>query len=319
MGDPETPPKEEHRQQLVEALLLQSDDLAGEPLCLKVLSHIHLYPQDAQKEAATIVNYVIGKHNAKFMQRFQGNLQGFVQILLAAYRKDDPRLQIQISSILRELIKNEELHAHLLTGCVELRSLLLINVENPNFDVSSDAFTTLKALLTTNKKTVANFLADNYAEFFTEFHATLKSENYVTRRESLKLLWHVLLDDTNRPTMMRYISDKYNLQLLMMMLLDPSKEIPYEAFQMFKVFVANKNPHPDVHRTLYKNQVKLIDFLEHFQTDVKRQRKEADMFAHEKGLLLQRLRTMTRTPEEYEADWKQRAKKPQGAKKVHVK
>jgi len=319
LGDPETAPNQEHRQQLVEALLLHSCDLAAEPLCLKILSHIHLYPQDAQKEAATIINYVIRKHNAEFMQTFRGNLQGFVQILLAAYSNGDPRLQIQISSILRELMKNEELHAYLLTGCVELRSLLLINVENPNFDVSSDALTTLNALLTTNKKTVANFLADNCAEFFTEFHATIKSENYVTRRQSLKLLWTVLLDKTNRPTMMRYISDKYNLQLLMMMLLDPSKEIPFEAFQMFKVFVANKNPHPAVYRTLYKNKAKLIDFLGHFQTDVKRQQTATELFTHEKGLLVERLKTMSRTPEEYEAAWKKRSKKAQGAKKVHVK
>lgn len=41
----------------------------------------------------------------------------------------------------------------------------------------------------------------------------LQSENYVTRRRSLKLLSEILLDRSNYVVMMRYISSKQNLKV----------------------------------------------------------------------------------------------------------
>jgi hypothetical protein len=41
----------------------------------------------------------------------------------------------------------------------------------------------------------------------------LQSENYVTRRRSLKLLAEILLDRSNYTVMMRYISSKHNLKV----------------------------------------------------------------------------------------------------------
>ena len=64
-----------------------------------------------------------------------------------------PRLQIQMSSILREMMKDKELHESLIYN-VEFMDILFTFVQCVNFDVSSDAFTTLKTLLTKNKKTV---------------------------------------------------------------------------------------------------------------------------------------------------------------------
>jgi calcium binding protein 39 len=40
---------------------------------------------------------------------------------------------------------------------------------------------------------------------------------------------------------MKYIEDLENLKLMMMLLKDQSKNIQYEAFHVFKVFVANPN------------------------------------------------------------------------------
>lgn len=63
----------------------------------------------------------------------------------------------------------------------------------------------------------------------------LLSPNYVTKRQSLKLLGEILLDRTNFNVMTRYISSEENLKMMMNLLRDKSKNIQFEAFHVFKV------------------------------------------------------------------------------------
>lgn len=143
-------------------------------------------------------------------------------------------------------------------------------VESPLFDLASDAFNTLKDLLTRHKRLVSEFLELNYErvrqiifsrgatirlelcgieffvkqtlrqsfcsfQVFTHYQALLTSENYVTRRQSLKLLGELLLDRSNYNVMSRYISSSENLKLMMNLLKDKSRNIRIEAFHVFKV------------------------------------------------------------------------------------
>ena len=82
-----------------------------------------------------------------------------------------------------------------------------------------------------------------------------------------QLLGELLLDRTNFNVMTRYISDVNNLKLMMTLLRDKSKNIQYEAFHVFKVFVANPNKPASVLDILLKNQSRLITFLSSFQND----------------------------------------------------
>jgi calcium binding protein 39 len=56
-----------------------------------------------------------------------------------------------------------------------------------NFDAASDAFLTFRELLTTHKAMVANFLVLKYDVFFARYKELLQSDNYVTRRQGLKV------------------------------------------------------------------------------------------------------------------------------------
>lgn len=67
------------------------------------------------------------------------------------------------------------------------------------------------------------------------YKGLLHSENYVTKRQSLKLLGEILLDRTNFNVMTRYISSEDNLKDMMNLLKDKSKNIQFEAFHVFKV------------------------------------------------------------------------------------
>jgi hypothetical protein len=61
------------------------------------------------------------------------------------------------------------------------------------------------------------------------------SNNYVTKRQSLKLLGEILLDRANFTVMTRYIANEANLKMMMNLLRDKSKNIQFEAFHVFKV------------------------------------------------------------------------------------
>lgn len=110
-------------------------------------------------------------------------------------------------------------------------------VELPTFDIASDAFLTFRDLLTKHKVLCAGFLEQNYDVFFEHYQKLLHSENYVTRRQSLKLLGELLLDRYNFTVMTRYISNPDNLKLMMNMLREKSRSIQFEAFHVFKVLL----------------------------------------------------------------------------------
>ena len=133
----------------------------------------------------------------------------------------------------------------------------------------------LQELLTKHKMLAADFLEANFERVFSgHYQKLLHSDNYVTRRQSLKLLGELLLDRHNFSVsliycdivrsyrksnflryyssfnkhladcyslivifqvMTRYISNPDNLKLMMNMLKEKSRNIQFEAFHVFKV------------------------------------------------------------------------------------
>lgn len=67
------------------------------------------------------------------------------------------------------------------------------------------------------------------------YNTLILSSNYVTKRQSLKLLGEILLDRANYNIMTRYIASEANLKMMMNFLRDKSKNIQFEAFHVFKV------------------------------------------------------------------------------------
>jgi calcium binding protein 39 len=76
---------------------------------------------------------------------------------------------------------------------------------------------------------------DPLEQFFDSYALLVQSTNYVTKRQSLKLLGEILLDRTNFKVMTRYIANEDNLKMMMNLLKDKSKNIQFEAFHVFKV------------------------------------------------------------------------------------
>jgi calcium binding protein 39 len=140
--------------------------------------------------------------------------------------------------------------------------------------------------LTKHKQMVCQYLCANFDLFFSMYNGILiKSQSYVTKRQSIKLLGEILLDRANYPVMTAYVDRGDNLQECMKLLRDERKMIQYEAFHVFKVFVANPKKSEDVEKILFKNKEKLLRFLPKFLQD----RTEDDQFTDEKSYLIRQI------------------------------
>lgn len=195
---------------------------------------------------------------------------------------DDPEIALSCGAMLRECIRHESLAKIILYSSSFFN--FFTYVELNNFDVASDAFASFKDLLTEHKTLAAEFLEKNYDKVFELYTALLKSQNYVTRRQSLKLLGELLLDRANFSVMTRYISDVSNLKLMMTMLRDKSKSIQFEAFHVFKVFVANPKKTLPILTILVRNKERLLKFLNNFHNE-----RDEDQFVDEKQFLIKQI------------------------------
>ncbi|XP_057861390.1 putative MO25-like protein At5g47540 isoform X2 [Cryptomeria japonica] len=164
-----------------------------------------------------------------------------MDILVLGYENTD--IALHYGSMLRECIRHQIIARYVLES--ENMKRFFTYIQLPNFDIASDAAATFKELLTRHKATVADFLNKNYDW----------------------LLGDVLLDRSNVSVMMRYVSSKDNLRIMMNLLRESSKNIQIEAFHVFKVFVANQNKPPEIVSILIANRSKLLRFFSDFKTD----------------------------------------------------
>lgn len=204
--------------------------------------------------------------------------------LIAGY--DQQEIALNCGMMLRECCRYEELTKIIVNS--DQFNKFFTYVELSTFDIASDAFLTFRDLLTKHKTLCAQFLEQNYESFFTSYQKLLNSTNYVTKRQSLKLLGELLLDRYNFTIMTKYISNPENLKLMMNLLNGKSRNIQFEAFHVFKVFVANPNKPKPITDILLRNKEKLIVFLNEFHSD----RNDDEQFNDEKAYLIKQIKEL---------------------------
>jgi len=213
----------------------------------------------------TLTNHDYGNFQTEFLMHTK-NSAIFVKLLGAYERK--PEIALVCGEMLRVCLSKKPIVKLLLTMDT-LRKFFDDYLHKKNFTVWSDALSTFKMFVESDYMT--DFLSDddNYETFFRLFHAklVLKFEEYVTVRESLKILGEMLLKRSNYGIMMKYIGNKENLKCIMTAMTSKAANIKTEAFHVFKVFVANPKKSRPVHELLYCNRDKLIKYLEKFHSD----------------------------------------------------
>ncbi|KAM3315519.1 hypothetical protein ACQJBY_033953 [Aegilops geniculata] len=181
--------------------------------------------------------------------------QDLLDILMAGFNNRD--IAIHYSTILRDCVRHQVAARYVLYS--QHMKKFFDYIQFPDFSPSSEAFKTFKELLTRHKSSAAEFFTKNYDW----------------------LLGDILLERTNSSVMLRYVSSKENLIVLMNLLRDPSQPIQVEAFHIFKLFTANKNKPRDITSILVANKSKIIRFLNAFTLE-----KEDRVFESDKAQVL---------------------------------
>ncbi|KAG0234742.1 mo25 protein [Actinomortierella wolfii] len=251
-----------------------------------LVDNIAKFEFEAKKDVAQIFNNLLRRHIGSRSPTIE-YLCTRDQILFTLIRGyENQEIALNCGMILRECLRHEVLTRIVINSPQIYR--FFDYVEMNTFDIASDAFATFKEILSRHKLLVADFLERNYDVFFEKYTRLLQSNNYVTKRQSLKLLGEILLDRANFTIMTRYIASAENLKLMMILLKDRSRNIQFEAFHVFKVFVANPNKNKPVLDILTKNQDKLIMFLSSFHND----RNEDEQFNDEKAFLIKQIQDL---------------------------
>ncbi|KAG0264557.1 mo25 protein [Actinomortierella ambigua] len=251
-----------------------------------LVDNIGKFEFEAKKDVAQIFNNLLRRHIGSRSPTIE-YLCTRDQILFTLIRGyENQEIALNCGMILRECLRHEVLTKIVLNSPQIYK--FFDYVEMNTFDIASDAFATFKEILSRHKILVADFLERNYDVFFEKYTKLLQSNNYVTKRQSLKLLGEILLDRANFTIMTRYIASAENLKLMMILLKDRSRNIQFEAFHVFKVFVANPNKNRPVLDILTKNQDKLIMFLSSFHND----RNDDEQFNDEKAFLIKQIQDL---------------------------
>eukprot|EP01126_Amoeba_proteus_P009901 TRINITY_DN1378_c0_g1_i23.p1 TRINITY_DN1378_c0_g1~~TRINITY_DN1378_c0_g1_i23.p1 ORF type:complete len:263 (+),score=23.44 TRINITY_DN1378_c0_g1_i23:296-1084(+) len=247
----------------------------------QIVTNLSNINSDARRDVGIIFNRILKFPEA--IEYITTQRPMFVR-LVESY--SDVSLSLPISLIFAEILRYEPLCRVMLDPVTFFPFFALIQSEN--FDIATNSFGTFKDLLTKHKVIVAQFLEANYTAVFEAYTVLLTSQNYVTKRTSLKLLGELLLDRSNFHVMTRYISDASNLKLMLTLLRDPSRNIQFEAFHVFKVFVANPKKTEKILQILTRNKDKLVQYLSDFHND----RSEDEQFMEERAYLIRQIQTL---------------------------
>ena len=255
-GTPEVEASPEQVYQLVSAILTES-------LLPLLIENIHRLPFEARKDTQTIVSNVFRFRNPGSSSNEPDALKEVLrrqpEIVVALCDGYDRRESASsCGGILKEALKWDAVTAVILYDepTADGRTIDIYNdvdvtkkasgngvfwkffdwIDKSSFEVSADAFDCFRLILTKHKQLVSQYINTNFELFFERYNDILiKSESYVTKRQSIKLLGEVLLDRQFYECMCRYVASGDNLKLIMWQLRDDRRMVQYEAFHVFKV------------------------------------------------------------------------------------
>ena len=170
--------------------------------CCTIINFLPVPFSQARKDLVTIFGNLIRRKNGNRLVtvEYLEKEPGILDALSLGYEQGE--VALTCGQLLRHCIDYENLARYLLHAPSFFKYFQYVEIEE--FDISSDAFATLKVccyfinriniffpqpqdLLTKHKTMCAEFLEKNYDTIFQHYTKLLHSANYVTRRQSLKV------------------------------------------------------------------------------------------------------------------------------------
>eukprot|EP00808_Paulinella_micropora_P019410 g63671.t1 len=231
--------------------------LTSGDLPLLIFSRMAKMPLESCTSVLYMYTFVL-RNRREAMSEYVLKHPQILHMLVDGYR--DQSISITCGGLLREMIRDEAIHKIML----EDEHLWEPFVEFVNFDeftVASDAFDTLKGILTKHPKLTGEWLHNNREKFVKSYNGLVLKGKYVVKRQALKLLGEILTTRTNFHFMMAYIKDPEQLEFIISCFSGREKATKYEAFHIFKIFIANPQKPDAVVKILRENKEPLALFL----------------------------------------------------------
>ncbi|KAH8738611.1 hypothetical protein FG386_000606 [Cryptosporidium ryanae] len=160
-----------------------------------------------------------------------------------------------------EIIKNILYENELLTELIRLSG-------NHCFDISSDSITTLRCYLFISPEITNDYILKNNRSFFNNiFKYLIQSNEYVPQRYGLRLLNQLLSIKELSKTMTLFSGNCEYLKIFMNLISSNLETISFEAFHIFKLFIANPKKSNDIVNILKSSKNNIIQLLLQFQNN----------------------------------------------------
>jgi len=241
-------------QRLCRELLSTESDVLAE-LCL----HIALLPPQGQSSVGSIFKFLFENHKDGSTNYILSR-PGLLTLLIDGYAAGF--CGHATGSILRQCARQPVLCDLIHKSPSFIRFFDYVQVTT--FELASDAFSSFNLCLTRHPAICAKWLLANFDLFFVEkWGRLLLSRTYVTQRQALTLLRQILNNRSFYHVMMKYISTKKCLEVIVNLVTAKKiKEgIRMDSFHVLKIFVQNPRKTPEIAQTLAEQSAKLIKGL----------------------------------------------------------
>ena len=171
----------------------------------QLIAHLPHLPFETRKDAATVFNCIVRTPVGGEYETVEDLSENAEVLDIIARGYENPDVALTFGAILRDMCRNETLLRKILYG--ESFWKLFEYMQLQTFEIASDAMATFREALMRHKELTVDFLQANYERFFKTYNSELLQKgNYVTRRQSLKLLGEILLDSVHVNVMLKYLS-----------------------------------------------------------------------------------------------------------------
>lgn len=281
--------------------IVKYNDVKNKNMISKIIFFMDKLPFESKKFASSIITALLHKANirqwnqkitSEALNYFENNTIIIDKLITYYDETKDHADALNAGEILKAMIK----HAPLAKLVLDKHWETFLDLSNlQSFDMLSDSLAIFQDLLVRNKTVVSNFLKVNEAEFFKKFNEKLiNSSNYVTKKTCIKLLSQILTERDHWKHMTNYVKSGVNLKVIMKALSDNSESIRFEAFHVFKIFIANPQKSERVLKILHLNKQTLITFLEKdFEKD---KREDDEQFHSERRYLIDKIKGLPPIP-----------------------
>ena len=193
-----------------------------------------------------------------------------VSSLFDLYGKNSSSADVIIGVMIRDASRFSKIVTFILTSGLVYQLFPVLTSDN--FDVSTDAFQTLREVLTNHKEVSAPWLSKNAEKFFPECMKLVDPKtngrtDYVTVRQMITLLTTIMLDRPFMDSMVQFVGNDDFLVKTLVLLGNSSKVVQYETFHLFKIFAANPRKPPRVAKLLVSNSERIVRILEQIEQD----------------------------------------------------